>query len=61
MFLTDSFLCEYKFENLNHILIESNYIDEILEENVRNGLHYKVKRACYDLSHGATDHKAGVA
>lgn len=43
MFLTDSFLCEYRFENLNHIMIESNYIDEILDENVRNGLHYKVK------------------
>ena len=43
LFLTDSFLCEYSFDNLNHILIESNYVDEVLEENVRNGLHYKVR------------------
>jgi phosphoribosyl 1,2-cyclic phosphodiesterase len=43
MFLTDSFLCEYSFSNLNHILIECNYSDACLDESVRNGLHWKVK------------------
>jgi phosphoribosyl 1,2-cyclic phosphodiesterase len=43
MFLTDSFLCEYTFKNLNHILIECNYSDECLNESVKNGLHYSVR------------------
>lgn len=43
MFLTDSFLCDYTFDNLNHILIEANYSDECLEESMKNGLHWKVK------------------
>ena len=43
MFLTDSFLCDYTFDNLNHILIECNYSDECLEKSMKNGLHWKVK------------------
>lgn len=43
MFLTDSFLCDYTFDNLNHILIEANYSDACIDESVRNGLHWKVK------------------
>lgn len=43
MFLTDSFMCEYSFDNLNHILIESNYSDKALEESVKRGLHWKVR------------------
>ncbi len=43
LFLTDSFLCEYSFKGLNHILIEANYVDDVLEENLRNGLHYSVR------------------
>jgi len=43
MFLTDSFLCDYTFDNLNHILIECNYSDACIDESVRNGLHWKVK------------------
>ena len=36
-------MCEYSFEGLNHILIEANYIDEILNYNVENGLHHCVR------------------
>jgi len=43
LFVTDSFMCEYSFEGLNHILIEANYIDEILNYNVENGLHHCVR------------------
>lgn len=43
LFLTDSFYCEYSFEGLNHILIEANYIDDILEYNVEHGLHRCVR------------------
>lgn len=37
MFLTDSFMTEYAFEKLSHILIEANYSDEILERNIISG------------------------
>lgn len=37
LFITDSFMCEYTFDKLSHILIEANYSDEILEENIMRG------------------------
>lgn len=36
LFLTDSYYCEYKFENLNHILVECNYKKSLLDENIEN-------------------------
>ncbi|MBA4509163.1 MBL fold metallo-hydrolase [Clostridium sporogenes] len=32
LFITDSYYCEYKFQDVEHILIECNYSNEILEE-----------------------------
>lgn len=37
LFLTDTYTCGYTFKNLNHVIIEANYSDKILEENVING------------------------
>jgi phosphoribosyl 1,2-cyclic phosphodiesterase len=37
LFLTDSYYSEFKFSGLNHILVECNYSDDILEGNVFNG------------------------
>lgn len=37
LFLTDSYYSEYKFANLNNILVEANYDEEILEVNVASG------------------------
>lgn len=37
LFLTDTFTCEYSFPNLNHILIEANYSDDILFHNINSG------------------------
>ena len=37
LFLTDSYYVEYKFENLNNLLVECNYSDEILEANMFSG------------------------
>lgn len=37
IFITDTYLCEYKFSRVNHWLIEANYSDEILERNISNG------------------------
>lgn len=36
LFLTDTYMTEYTFNNLSHILIECNYSDEILEDNIIN-------------------------
>lgn len=37
LFVTDTCVMRYRFDNLNHILIEANYEDEILEDNIRRG------------------------
>lgn len=37
LFLTDTMFCEYTFPGLNHILIECNYSDEILIQNIQSG------------------------
>jgi ribonuclease BN (tRNA processing enzyme) len=34
MFVTDTYMLEYKFSNLNQIIIECNYADDILENNI---------------------------
>lgn len=37
LFITDSFMSDYTFSNLSHIIIECNYSDDILERNIKNG------------------------
>jgi phosphoribosyl 1,2-cyclic phosphodiesterase len=37
MFLTDSFMCEYSFKGLNHVMLECNYTDKALEYAIDNG------------------------
>ncbi|EDS78027.1 metallo-beta-lactamase domain protein [Clostridium botulinum C str. Eklund] len=32
LFITDSYYCRYKFSDIDHVLIECNYSDEILKE-----------------------------
>jgi phosphoribosyl 1,2-cyclic phosphodiesterase len=44
MFLTDSCSCDYVFPGLNHILIEANYYDKKLIENIAKGHTYSGKR-----------------
>lgn len=38
LFATDTFYLKYQFEDLNYILIECNYIPDILLQNIDNGL-----------------------
>lgn len=38
LFATDTFYLKYQFEDLNYILIECNYIPDILIQNIDNGL-----------------------
>lgn len=37
LFATDTYYLKYKFSGLNQILIECNYRDDILQENIREG------------------------
>jgi len=37
LFLTDSFMSDYTFSNLSHIMIECNYADDILDRNIQSG------------------------
>lgn len=37
LFVTDTMMLEYTFPGLNHILLEANYADRILSENIENG------------------------
>lgn len=55
LFITDSYYCEYKFNNLNHILIECNYSKNILDENIENGvipvsLRNRIVKSHFELS-----------
>ncbi|MCK9281322.1 MAG: hypothetical protein M0P71_11920 [Melioribacteraceae bacterium] len=37
LFLTDTHYCPYRFKNLNNIIIEANYDNDMLEENIFEG------------------------
>ncbi len=37
LFVTDTFMLDYQFDNLSHILIEANYCDDILQANINSG------------------------
>jgi phosphoribosyl 1,2-cyclic phosphodiesterase len=38
LFATDTFYIKYKFQGLNHIMVECNYSKEILDRNVQSGI-----------------------
>lgn len=44
LFMTDTFMCEYTFPGVNHMMIEANYCDEILERNISNGIVHPCMR-----------------
>ncbi len=37
LFATDTYYLRYKFQNLNHIMIEANYVLDILQKNIDSG------------------------
>lgn len=45
LFMTDTMNCEYSFNGLNHIMIEANYADDILNRNINSGkLHPSMRQ-----------------
>lgn len=51
LFATDTFTLPYKFKNINHFLIEANYDDNILGQNVSKGLIDKKQADRLMVSH----------
>ena len=38
LFVTDTMMLEYRIPGLNHIMLEANYADDILQDNIESGL-----------------------
>lgn len=38
LFITDTMMLEYRLPNLNHIMLEANYADDILLQNIESGI-----------------------
>lgn len=55
MFLTDSCACEYRFQDLNHILIECNYSHKKLTEAINSGRTLLSQRVRLMTSHMELD------
>lgn len=43
LYATDTYYIKYKFNNLNYILLECNYIADILKENIESGRVHKAR------------------
>ena len=44
LYITDSYYCKYRFNNLNYIMVECNYSIDILNENIRAGKVYQAQK-----------------
>lgn len=50
LFITDSYYCQYKFKDLNHIMIECNYSMKILQEKeLPKGLKTRIMKSHFEL------------
>lgn len=59
LFITDTCYCEYSFKNVNHILIECNFVKKILNENnISNSLRNRILETHFELENVATFFKA---
>lgn len=60
LFLTDTYMCEYTFPALSHIMIEANYAEDILKENVLSGRVDKYTKDRVWMSHMELETTKGV-
>lgn len=51
VFITDTGMIEYSFKNLNNIIVEANFSDDIIEENVINGTIHPIHEQRVRMSH----------
>lgn len=60
LFATDTMMLEYKFSGLNHIMIEANYSDEIVSQNIDNGIVPAVMRDRLMTTHLSLENAIGM-
>lgn len=51
LFVTDTYYCKYKFEKLDHVLVECNYRQSILDSNVDEGKVHPYLKGRIERSH----------
>lgn len=51
LFMTDSVTLGYKFDGIEHVMIECNYADDIVCENIENGTLHPSQRERLMISH----------
>lgn len=59
VFFTDTYACRYRFKGVDTYLIEANYADEILQENIMQGRLPGMLRDRIMLSHMDIDNTVG--
>jgi phosphoribosyl 1,2-cyclic phosphodiesterase len=60
LFITDSFMCPYTFPNLNHIMLEVNYADDILDQKVLSGQLHPAVRPRLLMTHMSLETAKGL-
>lgn len=60
LFATDTMMLEYRFSGLNHIMIEANYSDEIVEQNIDNGVVRSVMKDRLMTTHLSLENAIGM-
>ena len=60
IFVTDAEYCKYTFPGVNHIMVEANYAQDIIDENVNNGDIPKSLRDRIMKSHMSVDTAKGI-
>lgn len=60
-FVTDTMMLEYKLSRVNHLLVEANYCDEILDRNISRGAVAAAERSRLTHSHMELKTAVGVA
>lgn len=56
VFLTDTYYCRYRFDGLTHIMVECNFSQAILDENIASGRVPAVMRKRLMRSHFSLEH-----
>ncbi len=60
LFVTDTMMLEYRIPGLNHIMLEANYADDILQYNIDNGIVPSVMRDRLLHSHMELETAKGI-
>lgn len=56
VFLTDTYYCKYTFTGLTHLMVECNFSEAILDENIRSGRVPAVMKSRLLRSHFSLEH-----